>query len=71
MRNEVLSFGIDLQPEWETIVHTSSTLTAMGYIKHPLEIQVSIAVSNAFSFSYVIFSLILLPTRPLRGSQSL
>jgi hypothetical protein len=48
VRNEILSFGVDLRPGWETILHTSCTLISMGYPKHPFEIQFSITVCGAF-----------------------
>jgi len=50
VRNEILSFGIELRPGWETILRTSCTLVSMAYIKHPIEIQFSIAVGNPLSF---------------------
>ena len=53
MRNEILSFGIDLRPEWETILRTSCTLVGMAYIKHPIEVQFSLGVCNA-SPSYAV-----------------
>jgi len=54
VRNEILSFGIDLRPEWETIVHTTTTLAAMAYVKHPFEIRFSVAVCIALSFCHVV-----------------
>jgi hypothetical protein len=48
VRNEILSFGVDLRPGWETILHTSCTLISMAYPKHPTEVQFSIAVCDAF-----------------------
>jgi hypothetical protein len=53
VRNEILSFGADLRPGWETILRTACTLIGMAYIKHPIEVQFSIAVCDAFSF-YVV-----------------
>jgi len=47
VRNEILSFGVDLRPGWETILRTSCTLISMAYIKHPIEMQFSIAVCDA------------------------
>lgn len=68
VRNEILSFGVDLRPGWETILRTSCTLIGMAYIKHPIEIQSTIAVCGALSFFYVEPSLILAHARSLRGS---
>jgi hypothetical protein len=48
VRNKILSFGVDLRPGWETILHTSCTLISMAYLKHPIEIQFSIAVCGVF-----------------------
>jgi hypothetical protein len=53
VRNEILSFGIDLRPRWETRLRTSCALVGMAYIGHPIEIQFSIAVRNPSSFSYM------------------
>ena len=50
VRNEILSFGIDLRPGWEKILHTACTLVGMEYFKHPIEMQFSIAVRSQFSF---------------------
>ena len=44
VRREILSFGIDLRPEWETVLRTSCTLVENSYTKHPIEVQFSIAV---------------------------
>ena len=46
LRNKILSFGITLRPGWEKVLRTSCTLVGMEYPKHPIEIQVSIAVCN-------------------------
>jgi len=54
VRNEILSFGINLPPEWESIVRTTSALAGMAYFKHPIEIQISIAVWNVSSFVHVV-----------------
>jgi len=54
VRDKILSFGIDLRPGWEKILHTSCTLVGMGYPKHPIEIQLSIAVRNTLSFFHVV-----------------
>ena len=50
VRNEILSFGVDLRPGWEKILRTACTLIGMAYIKHPIEMQFSIAVCDALSF---------------------
>lgn len=47
VRNEILSLGIDLRPEWETLLRTSCTLIGMTYTKHPMGIQFSLAVCGA------------------------
>jgi hypothetical protein len=52
VRTEILSFGIDLRPGWEKILRTACTITGMGCIKHPIEIQFSIAVCNLSTSSY-------------------
>jgi len=44
VRNEILSFGIELRPEWETVLRTSCTLIGASYIKLPFEVQFSITV---------------------------
>lgn len=49
-KNQILSFGLDLRPGWEKILHTSCTLVGMEYFKHPIEMQISITVCNPFSF---------------------
>ena len=49
VRNEIVSFGVDLRPGWETILRTSCTLISMAYPKHPIEMQFSIAVCNSSS----------------------
>jgi hypothetical protein len=54
VRNEIVSFGIDLRPGWETILRSSCALIGMGYPKHPLEIQFSIAVCNHVSCLHVV-----------------
>ena len=54
VRNEILSFGINLPQEWETIVRTTSALAGMAYFKHPIEIQLSVAVWNVLSFVHVV-----------------
>ena len=54
VRTEILSFGIDLRPGWEMILRTASTLIGMAYIKHPTEIQFSIAVCNLSIFFYEV-----------------
>ena len=54
VRNEILSFGIDLQPGWETILRTSCAITGMSYSKHPFEIQFSIAVCGVLCFFCVM-----------------
>ena len=46
VRNEILSFGIDLRPQWEARLRTSCALVGMAYINHPISIQFSIAVCN-------------------------
>ena len=51
VRNEILSFGIDLRPEWETRLHTACTLVGMEYFKHPIEMQISLAVCKLFHSS--------------------
>ena len=53
VRNEILSFGIDLRPQWEMRLRTSCALVGMAYINHPFEIQFSIAVRNPFSFFHL------------------
>ena len=53
VRNRILSFGLDLRPGWEKILHTSCTLVGMEYFKHPIEMQFPIAVCNLFSFRVV------------------
>ena len=50
VRKRILSFGLDLRPGWEKILHTSCTLAGMEYFNHPIEMQFSIAVCNPFSF---------------------
>lgn len=54
VRNRILSFGLDLRPGWEKILHTSCTLVGMEYFKHPIEMQFPIAVCNLFSFFRVV-----------------
>jgi len=54
VRNEILSFGVELRPGWETILRTACTLVGMAYFKHPIEIQLSIAVCNSLSLLYVV-----------------
>jgi len=54
VRNEILSFGVDLRPGWETILRTACTLIGMAYVKHSIEIQFSIAVRDALSCFYVV-----------------
>ena len=54
MRNDILSFGIDLRPEWETILRTTSTLIGAAYIKHPIEVQISVGVYNVSPFFYAV-----------------
>ena len=54
--NEILSFGINLPPEWETIVRSASALAGMAYFKHPIEIQIFIAVWDVLSFVCVLFT---------------
>jgi len=71
VRNEILSFGIDLRPQWEARLRTSCALVGMAYIKHPIEIQFSIAVCNPFSFPNWHPWLILVHTRSSLGSVSL
>ncbi len=79
VRNEILSFGIDLRPQWEADLRpqwearlrTSCALVGMAYIKHPIEIQFSIAVCNPFSFPNWHPWLILVHTRSSLGSVSL
>lgn len=44
--DKILSFGITLRPGWEKVLRTSCTLVGMEYPKHPVEIQLSIAVCN-------------------------
>ena len=51
VRNEILSFGIDLRPGWETRLRTACTLAGMEYTKHPIEIQFSVAVHRPHSSS--------------------
>lgn len=55
VRNQILSFGLDLQPGWEKILHTSCTLVGMEYFKHPIEMQISMTVCNPFS-SCLVYS---------------
>ena len=50
VKNEILSFEVDLRPGWETILRTSCTLVGMGCIRHPIEMQVSMAVCDVLSF---------------------
>ena len=54
VRNEILSFEVDLRPGWETILRTACTLIGMAYIRHPIEMQFSIAVCEALSFFNMI-----------------
>lgn len=54
VRNEILSFGLDLRPGWEKILRTSCTLVGMEYCKHPIEMQFSMAVCNPFPFVLVV-----------------
>lgn len=51
VRKEILSFGMDLRPQWEARLRTACALVGMAYISHPIEIQFSIAVCNPFPFS--------------------
>ena len=52
VRNEILSFGIDLRPQWEMRLRTACALVGMAYTNHPFDIQFSIAVRNPFPFSH-------------------
>ena len=54
VKNEIISFGVDLSPGWETMLRTACTLTGMAYIRHPIEMQFSIAVCDALSFFNMI-----------------
>jgi len=54
VRNEILSYGLDLRPGWEARLRTACTLVGMEYFKHPFEIQYFIAVCNHLSFLHVV-----------------